>query len=96
MKPFRILTALVMALLLSAGAFAQSRGALRLAGKVIDEAGQPVEGADVRAAKKGEATPQVFTAKTNKKGEWSIGGIAAGDWVIEAMKEGVGTKEVTE
>lgn len=96
MKPFRILTALVVALLLSAGAFAQSRGALRLTGKVIDEAGQPVEGADVRAAKKGEATPQVFTAKTNKKGEWTIAGIAAGDWVIEAMKDKVGAKEVSE
>jgi predicted Zn-dependent protease len=96
MKPLRILTALMMALLLSAGAFAQSRGALRLSGKVMDEAGQPVEGADVRAAKKGEATPQVFTAKTNKKGEWAIGGIAAGDWVIEAMKEGVGRHEVSE
>ena len=96
MKPLRILTALVMALLLSAGAFAQSRGALRLSGKVVDETGQPVDGADVRAAKKGEATPQVFTAKTNKKGEWAIGGIAAGDWVIEAMKEGVGRHEVSE
>src|SRR5436190_17964802 len=96
MKPFRIFTALIVALLLSAGAFAQSRGALRLSGKVVDEAGQPVDGADVRAAKKGEATPQVFTAKTNKKGEWAIGGIAAGDWVIEAMKEGVGRQEVSE
>ena len=96
MRPFRILTALMMALLLSAGAFAQSRGALRLSGKVMDQAGQPVEGADVRAAKKGEPTPQVFTAKTNKKGEWAIGGIAAGEWVIEAMKEGVGRHEVSE
>ena len=96
MKPFRILTALMMALVLSAGAFAQSRGSLRLAGKVVDAAGQPVEGADVRAAKKGEAEPQVFPAKTNKKGEWAISGIAAGDWVIEAMKEGVGRVEVTE
>jgi len=86
----------MVALLLSAGAFAQSRGALRLSGKVVDQGGQPVEGADVRAAKKGEATPQVFTAKTNKKGEWTIAGIAAGDWVIEAMKEGVGRQEVSE
>ena len=96
MKPFRIVTALIVALLLSAGAFAQSRGTLRLSGKVVDQGGQPVEGADVRAAKKGEATPQVFTAKTNKKGEWTIAGIAAGDWVIEAMKEGVGRQEVSE
>jgi len=96
MKPFRILTALTMALLLSVGALAQSRGALRLSGKVMDEAGQPVEGADVRAAKKGEATPQVFSAKTNKKGEWVIPGIAAGEWVIEAMKEGIGRHEVSQ
>ncbi len=96
MKFFRISVALSMALLLSAGAFAQSRGKLRITGKVVDDAGQPVEGADVRAAKKGEAQPQVFSAKTNKNGEWTIPGLAPGEWVIEAMKDGVGVREVTE
>lgn len=95
MKVFRISMALVMALLLSAGAFAQSRGKLRLTGKVLNDAGQPVEGADVRAAKKGEAQSQDFSAKTNKSGDWTIAGLTAGDWVIEAMKEGVGVNEVT-
>ena len=71
MKLFRIYGALRWRCLLSAAAFAQSRGKLRLTGKVLNEAGQPVEGADVRAAKKGEAQPQVFTAKTNKNGEWT-------------------------
>jgi predicted Zn-dependent protease len=92
----RITVALVLALLLSADAFAQTRGKLRITGRVVDEAGQPVEGADVRAAKKGEPQQQEFSAKTNKKGEWTIAGLAAGEWVIEAMKEGVGVKEVTE
>ena len=96
MKLFRILTALVIAVLLAAGASAQSRGKLRITGKVLNDAGQPVEGADVRAAKKGEAQPQVFTAKTNKNGEWTIAGLASGEWVIEAMKEGVGVREVNE
>ena len=96
MKLFRILTALVIAVLLAAGASAQSRGKLRITGKVLNDAGQPVEGADVRAAKKGEAQPQVFTAKTNKNGEWTIAGLASGQWVIEAMKEGVGVREVNE
>ena len=96
MKVLRISTALLIAVLLAAGASAQSRGKLRMTGKVLNEAGQPVDGADVRAAKKGEAQPQVFTAKTNKSGEWSITGLAAGEWVIEAMKDGVGVKEVTE
>jgi predicted Zn-dependent protease len=96
MKLFRISTALAIVLLLSVSSFAQSRGKLRITGKVLNEAGQPVEGADVRAAKKGEAQPQVFTAKSNKNGEWTIAGLAAGDWIIEAMKEGVGVKELTE
>lgn len=96
MKLFRISTALAIVLLLSVSTFAQSRGKLRISGKVLNEAGQPVEGADVRAAKKGEAQPQVFTAKSNKNGEWTIAGLAAGDWIIEAMKEGVGVKELTE
>lgn len=96
MKLFRITIVLAMTLLLSAGALAQSRGKLRITGKVLNDAGQPVEGADVRAAKKGEAEPQVFTAKTNKSGEWTIAGLAAGEWVIEAMKEGVGVREITE
>ena len=96
MKAVRIATALLLALSLAATASAQSKGKLRLTGKVVNEAGQPIEGADVRAAKKGEAVPQMFSAKTNKDGEWSIRDIAAGDWVIEASKEGIGIAETTE
>lgn len=97
MKAFRVSIALLLtAVLLTAGAFAQSRGKLRITGKVVNEAGQPVEGADVRAAKKGEAKPETFAAKTNKNGEYTLAGLAAGEWVIEAMKEGVGARELTE
>ena len=96
MKAVRIATALLLALSLGADVMAQSKGKLRLAGKVVNEAGQPIEGADVRAARKGEPVPQMFTAKTNKDGEWSIRDIAAGDWVIEATKEGIGIAETTQ
>ena len=99
MKVFRITIALLMALTLSAAASAQSRGKLRLTGKVLNEAGQPVDGADVRAAKKGEAEPEIRATKTNKSGEWTLAGLAAGEWVIEAMKDGVGatvTEKLTE
>ena len=97
MRAFRISIALLMTtLLLTAAASAQSRGKLRITGKVVNEAGQPVEGADVRAAKKGESQPETFTAKTNKNGEYTLAGLAAGEWVIEAMKEGVGARELTE
>ena len=97
MKFLRIATAVLVALSLSvAAASAQSKGKLRMTGKVFNEAGQPVEGADVRAARKGEPTPEMFSAKTNKDGEWTIRDIAAGEWVIEASKEGIGIAEATE
>lgn len=89
MKVLRITVALLIALTVSAAVSAQSRGKLRITGKVLNEAGQPVEGADVRAAKKGEAEPEIRSTKTNKSGEWTLAGLAAGDWVIEAMKDGV-------
>ncbi|HEY0874838.1 MAG TPA: tetratricopeptide repeat protein [Vicinamibacterales bacterium] len=95
MKVFRILSALIVALAVAASALAQSRGNLRISGRVLDEAGQPVAEAVVRAAKKGEAQPEVFTAKTNDKGEYSLNGLAAGEWVLEANKEGVGIKEAS-
>jgi predicted Zn-dependent protease len=54
-----------------------------------------VAGAQIRAAKKGEAQPEVFNAKTNDKGEYALNGLAAGDWILEAMKDGVGVQEAT-
>ena len=98
MKSFRVLSAQILTILLvltmASGAAAQSRGSQRVTGKVLDEAGKPVVGAQVSAAKKGEVKPDVFTATTNDKGEYTLNGLAAGDWVIEAKKDGVGAKEV--
>lgn len=95
MKFWRILAALAVAMTLSADGFAQSKGNLKITGKVLDAAGKPVADAQVRAAKKGEAKPEVFNAKTNDKGEYTINNVAAGEWVLEAAKEGVGTIEVS-
>jgi tetratricopeptide (TPR) repeat protein len=95
MRFFRVVSALVVVLALAVPAAAQSRGNLRITGKVLDEAGKPVADAVVRAAKRGETEPEVFTAKTNDKGEYTINDLAPGDWVLEASKEGVGAREAT-
>ena len=94
MRFFRIISALMLALVIAVTAVAQSRGNHRLTGKVLDEAGAPVAAAQVRAAKKGELKPEVFTDTTNEKGEYTLNGLAAGEWIIEAMKDGVGVKQV--
>lgn len=74
----------------------------RLAGRVIDEAGQPVASARIvlRFVKSlaGPGFPPAwrdesaeFETETDRKGEWSYQGLAGGIWEIKASKAGYGT-----
>jgi predicted Zn-dependent protease len=74
-------------------AAAQSRGTGHMAGVVKDDAGAPVEGVQVKAQKAGEK--DVFTDKTNKKGEWAINGLASGQWNLDFVRDGYETKSIT-
>ena len=87
MKSFRIVIAVLIAVMVAAAAAAQSRGNARIQGKVVDEAGQPVENVQVKAQMVGQT--DLMTGKTNKKGEWRIGGLGDGQWRIEFSKEGL-------
>ncbi len=84
MKRAWILLAVVAALLVPGGASAQT-GAAR--GKVVDEQGQPVEGAKVELDYKGGVTRK-FETKTNKKGEFTQVGLQSGMYEITVTKEG--------
>jgi predicted Zn-dependent protease len=72
--------------LLPTGAFAQIRGEARVSGKVVDDKGQPLADVAVTATKTGEREP--LTTKSNKKGEWTLNRMAAGEWALEFTKEG--------
>lgn len=62
-----------------------------LKGKVVDEAGKPVEGAEVKGEFLGDVNRE-FTMKSDKKGEFLRAGLAPGAWKITATKDGlVGT-----
>lgn len=89
MKSFRTLFVLLIAVLVAAPVFAQSRGNGRINGKVVDEAGKPVIDVEVKAIKVGES--QVFATKTDKKGEWALGGLSAGEWNLDFVKPGLET-----
>jgi tetratricopeptide (TPR) repeat protein len=65
---------------------AAQRGDARLFGKVVDDKGQPLQDVQVKAVLQGQ--PQPLQAKTNKKGEWTIIGLAPGQWTLEFSKEG--------
>ena len=91
----RIATALVAVLLVASTAIAQTRGSGRITGKIVDEAGQPVQDAVVKAVMTGQT--EIFPGKSDKKGEWRINGVADGIWNVEISKPGVGAvKEMVE
>lgn len=90
---FRIVIAIVAAVLLAGPAFAQSRGSGRIAGKIVDEQGQPVPDVVVKAQKVGET--DIFEGKSNKKGDWAISRVASGEWRLEFTKEGLQPHQMT-
>ncbi len=87
-----MLIACIVALLMATSAAAQDwRGMGRMNGTVKDDSGQPVEGVVVKAHRVGsEGGPQ---ARTNKKGEWVIAGIANGSWDLDFDKSGYETRK---
>jgi tetratricopeptide (TPR) repeat protein len=94
-----IAVASVIAAMLAAGpavGLAQEwRGMGRVAGKVVDESGQPLEGVTIKAALPSAGNGGPGELKTNKKGEWAIGGISRGNWSLDFAKQGYETKSVS-
>jgi predicted Zn-dependent protease len=88
----------VLLLLSAAAAGAQVRGEGRIAGKVVDDKGQPLADVSVRATRKGETQP--LQTKSNSKGEWTFNMLAMGEWALEITKDGFepqrGTVNITE
>jgi tetratricopeptide (TPR) repeat protein len=86
------LAAAVLALAVPAGAQDWRGGQGRLEGKVLDAEGKPVEGASVKLELPGRGGT---TLKTNKKGQWAILGLAAGEWAIDIEAPGFTLKKIT-
>ncbi len=82
-------SALVVMLMTAGVAGAQEwRGQGRVAGKVVDEAGAPIEGVRVVATLPASENRGPNPQTTNARGDWSIGGIAGGRWMLEFTKDG--------
>lgn len=80
----RSLTALV-ALLISASMATAQTGGVR--GKILDDAGKPLEGVAVKMEFQGGMN-LAFDTKTNKKGEFMQIGLRPGNWKFTYAKEG--------
>jgi tetratricopeptide (TPR) repeat protein len=93
-KRTSVILGVVAILALSATSWAQLwRGTGRVAGKVTDEAGKPLEGVSIKLfLPEGNGGLEV---KSNKKGDWSAGGIGSGNWQVDFIKEGYETRRLT-
>jgi tetratricopeptide (TPR) repeat protein len=87
MRSFRSALVLIGLLAAVSAALAQGRGNARVHGKVLDEAGKPLQDVQVQAVMAGQT--QVFTAKTNNKGDFQIRNLAEGSWKVDFSKEGL-------
>jgi hypothetical protein len=67
--------------------------ALTIEGKVLDEAGKPIEGARVGAFRFANFTMHPAAA-TDQEGAFTIGGLASGGYMLFAVKEGHGEKNL--
>ena len=85
---------IVVVVTLAASVHAQDwRGTGRVEGRVLDDNGAPLEGVAVKAAlpeREGETT-----LKTDKKGRWVLGGIAAGAWNIDFQLDGYVSRQIS-
>jgi Tfp pilus assembly protein PilF len=79
MRGRRIAVALACVVALGVVTGAQSRGKSKAEGRVLDEQGEPLPDAIVVAVMEGYDTPFQQT-KTNRRGQWSIDNLAAGNW----------------
>lgn len=88
-------TTLLAINLIAAGSPQEWKGLGRVAGKVIDEAGKPVEGVVVKAMLPSSQNRGPADIKTNSKGDWAVGGIARGNWAVDFMKDGYKTSSIS-
>jgi hypothetical protein len=85
---------LVCALMFLPAMASAQHAAFRVKGRIVNDRGEALENADVRIeaffgyAAGTFAGVRTFTTQTNRKGEWSIGGLQPGIWLFEAIAPG--------
>lgn len=87
-RALRAITFLALLAIPAVAAAQEWRGQGRIAGKVTDESGAPIEGVIVKATLPSSSNRGPAPVKTNAKGDWSIGGIAGGMWSLDFERDG--------
>ena len=93
-RSFAWLAVVAAAVAATATPAAAQHAAFRVKGRVVTERGEPIDKADVRLEAfygYGAGTfagVRKFSEQTNRKGEWSVGGLQPGIWLFEVIAPG--------
>ncbi len=85
-----LVVAVVAAAIIASPAFSQTTGMIR--GKVVDQKGQPVEGAKITITSKDPGVNRSYSVTSKKNGEFSQVGMPPGQYQVVVEKEKVGAQ----
>lgn len=95
LRTTRVVLVMVLASWSSVAWAQEWRGQGRVAGKVVDDGGAPIEGVTVAATLPTSQNRGPNPGKTNAKGEWSVGGLARGNWALDFSRDGYETLSIS-
>jgi hypothetical protein len=85
-----LITMAIVAMAASMG-HAQARGMGRVTGVVVDDAGTPLAGVEIKTA---TAAGAAIECRSDASGKWVLAGIGRGEWVVSFAKAGFTTKRI--
>ncbi len=85
-----LVAAVLAAAIIASPAFAQTTGMVK--GKVLDQKGQPIEGAKITIESMDPGVNRSYTVNSNKKGEFAQIGVPPGQYKVTAEKERIGAQ----
>jgi Tfp pilus assembly protein PilF len=74
----------------AAPAFGQGKGSAK--GRILDDKGKPIVGAQVTLKSATDQTARPVLQLSDAQGQWSADGLSPGQWTIEAVKSNLGGK----
>jgi tetratricopeptide (TPR) repeat protein len=85
-----LVLAVLVAAIIASPAFAQTTGMVK--GRVLDEKGQPIDGAKITIESKDPGVNRTFTVTSNKRGEFAQIGLPPGQYKVTAEKDKLGAQ----
>lgn len=88
MRTFQVVMVAALVAMATSVPVAQIRGMGRLNGNVTEDGGGPIDGVSIKL-RQGTG---IIQGETDLKGNWTLAGVARGEWMVTFEKQGFSTK----